>query len=1277
MQKTFGSKLITAIVFAVLVNSFSSLTAQNNKKFQGLLYEITGNGLKKPSYLYGTMHVSSKVAFHLSDTFFLAIKNADIIGLETNPDEWLDNMKDMNLWGADGIGANMNQRRYNNGSSSFYSKAFAINPPDNKALQYLLSQDPHNINGLLYRYDQSQENFEEDTYLDMFIYQSAKKSGKPVTNLEDFKESMEMEAKSRKPDENSDEDMYDNYNPKLYEDGIPIQEKIENAYRAGDLDLLDSLEKMTYRSKNFGKWMIEERNKVFVRNMDSIMKIKSLFTGVGAAHLPGDTGVIMLLKRMGYTVRPVNKTISKKAKKMMTTIQETRIPLKHSVQFPKDSLFSVEMPGKLTELNSYSDYKQYLYPEMINGSYYYISRIKSYDALYGRTPQYTMKRIDSLLYENIPGKILSKKEITNSNGNPGFDITNETKRGDVQRYHIYVCPDEIIIIKMGGTGKWVKDEGNKFFSTIKFRPRNNSGAWTNFAPKEGNFSVQIPVTYNYEDAETISNYYQVNNVTATEEGKNFYCVAKALYTDYDYIEEDTFELNQLGKEFAKSIKYEVESKKFTKVDRQPAIDFVLKNKTSNEKFFVKFIIKADQYFMLASKTQDNKRADKFFDSFKFTDFIYNKKFETYTDTNMYFTVESDFIEKRKEDAKKASAYAYDYYDYYGGYDKKKENKFEAKSYSDNFYADATHEKVSVNYYKYHDYAMFKNKDEFWKSTFKQFQDRNTSLVIKSKVKTEVKGGEMYDLILTDTNSIQCIYERIIMKDGAFYRLTHQSDTIQGLTKWAKTFFDSFKLKDTVLGVSPFIDKVPVFLKEINSTDSLTKVRVETGFSQLIFDEKYADDLMKIIESPLFDTLKKSMKSNLLTELTYMDNKKIIPFLKNEYETYRDSSYLEVMALTAVSLQKSAEKAPAALAMLKSETPLVSEENSEVEYVLSGFYDSLILAKPIFPELLDYTRYPEYKDGVYALLATLVDSGIVNSTVYAGQKQLILREANDELKRQLNNDNTNKDENSYSNKMNVQAAMEEALKYLEFGDVSDPRIARATRYIKNFTTSFRSDLLNYASILVPFAAEPNVKSFYEKLLKVKDSDLKLNAAVLMLQNKLPVADTLISNLCKNLETREKMYTELKRIKRLDKFDSNLKNQYDIVYAMLYGQKPNSNYYYGDDDKKEEKKDSIVFLEKRWVENKKGKGYVYFFKRKPGKAKYGNKDWQLDYVGMEPTDSLKIETDTKVFQKNVYIDTDKTITEQIDEIVEDLRNIGRRRLNSYGDYGGVYDDYNLEY
>ncbi|TAL43493.1 MAG: hypothetical protein EPN92_10135, partial [Chitinophagaceae bacterium] len=43
------------------------------KKYPSLLWEITGNGIKKPSYLFGTMHVSSKIAFHLSDSFYVAL----------------------------------------------------------------------------------------------------------------------------------------------------------------------------------------------------------------------------------------------------------------------------------------------------------------------------------------------------------------------------------------------------------------------------------------------------------------------------------------------------------------------------------------------------------------------------------------------------------------------------------------------------------------------------------------------------------------------------------------------------------------------------------------------------------------------------------------------------------------------------------------------------------------------------------------------------------------------------------------------------------------------------------------------------------------------------------------------------------------------------------------------------------------------------------------------------------------------------------------------------
>ncbi len=64
----------------------------SSKTYPSLLWEITGNGLKKPSYLFGTMHVSSKMVFHLPDSFYYAIKNVDAVALELNPEIWQGHM---------------------------------------------------------------------------------------------------------------------------------------------------------------------------------------------------------------------------------------------------------------------------------------------------------------------------------------------------------------------------------------------------------------------------------------------------------------------------------------------------------------------------------------------------------------------------------------------------------------------------------------------------------------------------------------------------------------------------------------------------------------------------------------------------------------------------------------------------------------------------------------------------------------------------------------------------------------------------------------------------------------------------------------------------------------------------------------------------------------------------------------------------------------------------------------------------------------------------------
>jgi uncharacterized protein YbaP (TraB family) len=61
---------------------------ENTRVFMGDFREWT----KKPSYLFGTMHVSNKLVFHLGDSFYNAIRNVETVALELNPDIWQSQM---------------------------------------------------------------------------------------------------------------------------------------------------------------------------------------------------------------------------------------------------------------------------------------------------------------------------------------------------------------------------------------------------------------------------------------------------------------------------------------------------------------------------------------------------------------------------------------------------------------------------------------------------------------------------------------------------------------------------------------------------------------------------------------------------------------------------------------------------------------------------------------------------------------------------------------------------------------------------------------------------------------------------------------------------------------------------------------------------------------------------------------------------------------------------------------------------------------------------------
>lgn len=343
------------------------LTAQTQPQ-NSLLWEISGNGLTKPSYIFGTMHVSQKVAFHLGEPWYRGIDSVDVVAMEMTPETWL---KD--LLGSDLMGASFKyaMRMAMQNSKDLDKEKYAIGKDRHTLIASALKEDPAVINNIMYRYSASQGDFEEDSWLDMYLYQTGKKMGKLSTGLESFDESMLSIKNGSMPDD--EETDYDNIYKK-YQKQFDAQQQIQAAYRNGDLNLLDSLtRKMS--SKNEHKYVIVERNERFVSRMDSIMKNQSLFTGVGAAHLGGESGMISMLRKLGYTLKPIpmGERDAERRNKLDSVIFD--VPFKKYVS--SDSIISVDVPSEMQELFSIGMIKSEIATELINGAYYSIYRIKT------------------------------------------------------------------------------------------------------------------------------------------------------------------------------------------------------------------------------------------------------------------------------------------------------------------------------------------------------------------------------------------------------------------------------------------------------------------------------------------------------------------------------------------------------------------------------------------------------------------------------------------------------------------------------------------------------------------------------------------------------------------------------------------------------------------------------------------------------------------------------------------------------------------------------------
>ena len=1241
--------------------ALASSSRPSPKKYNSLLWEISGNGLKKPSYLFGTMHVSDKLAFHLGDSFYTAIKSADIVALETNPESWQDDYSQSVFFRGRRSTSNLLNlyaNRWEWPSDHMRITTFAIDRYE-EAIKAALAVEPSMINGMLYRtYGRQSEDFEEDTFLDMYIFQTGKKLGKRVSGVENFQESekLVMEAyKAMVRDQNKKRRSYD------YEGMMTNPKKVEDAYRKGDLDLLDSLENLTVFSDAFQEKFLYRRNEIQANSIDSIVKKMSLFVGVGAAHLPGRRGVIELLRQKGYTLRPVHMDDRNSLQK--ESVDKIRISNTFTTQTADDGFYSVSIPGKkFYRFTDWNGMDVVQYADMVNGAYYMVTRIKTNSLPWGHSSETVYKKIDSLLYENIPGKILKKAPIIR-NGYKGLDITNRTRRGDCQRYQIFVTPFEILIFKMSGNGEYVigGDESQKFFGSVHMK-EYTAGNWLTWQPPTGGFTVQMPHTPSLLKDNSFGTD-RLEYAARDESTGNDYLIMKVNLHNYSFIEEDSFELNLMDESYGYSDFIDKQlSHHFASLNGYPMLESKYRHKDGSFSS-AKYIIQGPIYYaVIAHYKNDNANAQRFMQSFAITPFIYPAP-KPQTDTVLKISVTSPIYTdaNKKDDAAEGIEAIMQLANGAGDDDN---DDYNFPSFGTRLIGnDTIGEKVLITHFQVPEYSYKKDSTELWKTVAGNNWFSDTSFIVKeNKQYTLPNGMRCRDVQLTDTNSSRLLLARLFYKNGHFFSISTLTDSLTPRSALLTSFFSTFKPADTLKGESLFTRKTPRFFHDLLGKDSVANKKARRALYQVAFDSLDVPLIKSAIEQLNWNTKDYlSLKKYFIESLGTLKDSSIAPWLQKLYWKVKDTTDWQSAILNALLNQRTKASFLAFKDLVLQEPPITDDDvpsvrgykipavesvtlevqkytrrNSSAHW--APLYDSLPLTKVIFPDILQLMNIDDYRTEIMNLLVTMVDSGDLQSADYETYFPKIYLEAKQLLRKQMAKEN--------KIRMEKEEASKDAPASNHSNDEDDD---------DEVSDAGNSELDHYAILLEPFLDKnPGVQTFFEQLMKTQDRRLLYNTFTLLLRNDHKVPDSLFMKYAQVDEYRSELYDDLEKMKKTDKFPHQYKNQLAISKGVLI--KMLNSY---------DKIDTLIFLDKLPVTYDHKKGFVYFFKYK---RMHDDVVWQLASVGPQPEKSDVIDVENDDFtttDDDRKLDNDKPVKEQLQKMLKEMLYARRNSASVFYD------------
>ncbi|WP_229599723.1 TraB/GumN family protein [Runella slithyformis] len=287
MNKSISMKTIQLILLCLFAH-------WTNAQEKSLLWEISGNGLSKPSYVYGTIHVICPKDYFLTDSTKASFQKAEQVYLELDMDDpaMMTKMtQTMMLTNGKKMKDYLKPDDYTLLSDYFRQKM-------GMSLDQIGGMKPFTLMSMLYM---TLLSCQPQSY-EMVFTQMAISTKKELLGLESVE--FQMGVFDQIPYEKQAALLADMVRKK--EESSKEFGAMVALYKQQDLEgLLKLMDDSDWDFNGYEDILLANRNTAWVPIMENAMKAKSTFFAVGAGHLGGTKGVLQLLKKKGYKVKAV------------------------------------------------------------------------------------------------------------------------------------------------------------------------------------------------------------------------------------------------------------------------------------------------------------------------------------------------------------------------------------------------------------------------------------------------------------------------------------------------------------------------------------------------------------------------------------------------------------------------------------------------------------------------------------------------------------------------------------------------------------------------------------------------------------------------------------------------------------------------------------------------------------------------------------------------------------------------------------------------------------